>query len=484
MLVKDLDIVHPNVAENAGYLDDIEVLYRGGAELKRRATEFLARDPKEPLDSYAWRCEQFTAENFLLSIIGYYGSALFETSPTIAAPENSIVQDFIDNADNNGTKLVDFFRRAFVDSQECRVSGLPLFRDAWILLDRPSEVSMAVSRGDQKQYLKPYLVLYDPRQVINWSVDRFGALEWAVVYIKSEDRRVGVPVSITDTWYVFDRNNYKRYEAKRNEAGEKAKEASLVGEGAHALSTFNVVPLFRMDVGYPLWLANIVYLKLVSYLNLDNKFNTSLGLNCNPVKYTKGDINGAAVDQLSHYQLGVDGAIGFVEPSGVAYAATDAKLRTERENIYSLCHLKNMGKDSTATANAASGESKAEDYKPSQAILSRYGDVIRATMERILFYVNSGAPVTVNGFDFSNDNTASDAQEAQLLLDVLAGAAPSAAKEIKKALVRSGLPDRDESTYAVWDAEIDASATAQEQVQARADSLAAIMGGSPLNNPA
>jgi len=132
--------------------------------------------------------------------------------------------------------------------------------------------------ADQKSSgaLDPYLVLYDPRQAINWECDSYGNLVWIVFAVTTEQREFGKGRKIIDRWYYFDRTQYAVYEAARVEPSngqqvsltnpaavaidaEKPTTAKLVDFGPHALADAGRVPVECIEVPEDMWLGNRVY---------------------------------------------------------------------------------------------------------------------------------------------------------------------------------------------------------------------------------
>ena len=58
-------------------------LYAGGHQFKERAAHYLLRRQKEPLDVYAERLARVFYQNYIGSIIDWYGSTLFRREPSL-----------------------------------------------------------------------------------------------------------------------------------------------------------------------------------------------------------------------------------------------------------------------------------------------------------------------------------------------------------------------------------------------------------------
>ena len=100
---------------------------------------------------------------------------------------------------------------------------------------------------------RAYLVDYSPEEVINWSRDTDGNLEWVVIRTNCLKQS-----KITDDgsgrmtrWLYYDRQDFKIFERQKDDG-----EIELVDEGRHGLAALGMVPLFTLKVSEGLWLMN------------------------------------------------------------------------------------------------------------------------------------------------------------------------------------------------------------------------------------
>ena len=128
--------------------------------------------------------------------------------------------------------------------------------------------------------MKPYLVLYQPQQAINWQVDGYGNLTWVIfkTYAETQDNPLEAPSRYVN-WYVFDKTTYRHYQyevpKESNAAGanpamidpekwaNEADNATLIaGPSPHALSKQNRVPVRICQFPSSLWFSNACFLQL------------------------------------------------------------------------------------------------------------------------------------------------------------------------------------------------------------------------------
>jgi hypothetical protein len=473
--VKLLDAKHPYYADNAAAWNDIELLYRGGHALKAKAEHFLAKRPKELAEVYAARAARFTYQNILGTALGWYEAAMFKDDPDIHVkrgdgdPEGQQAEfysRFLADCDRNGTTYVDTFRRV--------LRSLMLYRSAFVLTDLPKTAEQPATLAEQKSSgaLDPYLVLYDPRQVINWETDPYGNLAWIVIATTTEERAFGSDAAVIDRWYYFDATEYRVYQAKRERLSEKAQTASLIDAGPHALADASRVPVRWVQVSDGLWLANRVYLHALAHLNLQNAYYWGLTMGCLPVPVIIGEYSEPpTVSETAYIHLPEAGSkFEYAEPSGRTYEVSAREIQAIREEMYRQLSLQAQGRSTAATPAAQSGFSKEMDMAPSRDVLNALGDVLRAAMQSVLgdvAEIRGDRDVTfdVRGFTFDDDTSIDELAVAQAAAD-LGIPSDTLEKEVQKRVAHCLLKDARPDVIQRVEGEIDAAQGRQQRLAA------------------
>ncbi|CAB4130645.1 hypothetical protein UFOVP130_22 [uncultured Caudovirales phage] len=483
MPVKQLDAKHADYALYHDGWNDIELICQSGILLKKKAESFLAKRPKELAEVYAQRIRNFTHQDVLGTALGWYVAAMFKDDPDIhlmdegGADIESDPKDFYSqfqsNCDRAGTTYVNFFRRL--------LPKLLKFRSVYVLLDLPKpgdDTPAPATLADQKSSgaLDPYLVLYDPRQAINWECDAYGNLMWIVFAVTTDQRVFGKGRTVIDRWYYFDRTQYAVYEAERvdgatgQKAGttdaayidaERPANARLVDSGPHALADAGRVPVQCIQVPEDMWLGNRCYLNAMTHLNLQNALFWGLLMGCLPVLYVKGQfVSPPTMSETGYLEIAEGGDIGYVEPSGVSYQIASENIDKLREEMYRQLYLQAQGRSTAATPAAQSGLSKEMDMAPSRDVLNGLGDILRAAMRDVLIDVASirgeDTKFDVRGLTFDDDNEAEELTSAQLASD-LNIPSDTLEKEIQKRVARALLKDARPEVVQRVEAEIDAA---------------------------
>jgi len=484
---KDLDIQHPDFIERLDCWNDIDWLCQSGFRMKKKAEHFLAKRQKELAEVFAARVQNFTYQDVLGTSLGWYQSAMFKDAPDIhirkgetdvEAPDK-FYPAFLADCDRAGTTFISFARRAFMSMLQ--------YQHTYVLTDLPTtgiETPMA-SLADQKASgaLNPYLVLYDPRQVINWETDSYGNLLWVVIATTTEQQQFAKPSELTDRWYYFDRTSYAVYEAVRKDRSKKQEVARLADSGPHALADKGRVPIRRLAVPDALWLANRVYLHALAHLNTENALDWGIKQGCLPVLWVKGDFEeGPVRSEVGYIQVPDNGDIGYLQPDSSSFEIADKRLGGIREEMYRQLCLQAQGRSSSASASSQSGYSKEMDLHPSRDVLNGLGDILRAGLCGIFrdvadAHADPDLDADIRGFSFDETDEAGELAKFDMFMESdLAVASPTLDREMKKKQARVMLPDARPELQNTIDAEIDAAPTKkdiqEQQQQQQADQMA------------
>jgi hypothetical protein len=460
---KALDSQHCEYAEHCQTWDELDLLYRGGAAIRgKQASRFLRRRPKEVADVYEHRLERFSYQNILGTALGWYQSALFEEDPAIDIKSpDEFFPAFLADCNRAGKTFVNLWREVALD--------LMLYRSSWVLADLPKSDEEYDSRESQRLAgaLDPYLVRYDPRQVVNWECDRYGNLEWIVIATTSEERGFAQPAVLVDRWYVFDREQWGIYEARRDkDQRQKAEVAILTGAGRHSLADHGIVPVQRVEIPDALWLANRAYLQVIDHLNQDNTFAWALFMANLPVPVITGEYkNDLTVSETAVIQLPEGGDFKFTEPAGTSFEHSARRIQSLVEEIHRQMYIISQARSTTATPAAQSGISKQEDAKPGSKALNGFGDVIRAAMVKnlkMIAAIRGDEPnIGVRGFQFDEEDASGEVSTVQQV-QMLQIPSDTLEKECWKNVARAVLQDASPDLIATIEGEIDAAPT-QEQ---------------------
>lgn len=421
----EIDREHPEYAVKKGMWKRYRDLYAGGDQFIANAAEYLVRRHREPLDIYGERLHRAFYENYLGSIVDWYASTLFRREPvlTFDGPNEAakaFYSDFVEDCDRKGTSISDFFRRVLVDALVHGVS--------YVLVDFPRPVAAAQNRAEEAALGqdRAYLVPCSAPEVINWSHDEEGNLEWVILRttaLKQEPPGGGVWIKET-RWWTYDK---ERFAAYRRVEGTKDGKPVLVDEGRHGLARLGRVPLFELRISEGLWLANKAASLQLEHFNKSNALSWALtmGLFASPVIYSEREWKQIVGDSY-YIQLGPEDRFGWTEPEGRVYQIAAENLNRLKEEIYRVCYLLTQAGGGLSGGSPQSGLSKQRDFTITQEVLRAYGDAVKDTMKRVLRAIEAaredGLKVDVSGLDeFDIGDFSAELEDAERLLKLASG---------------------------------------------------------------
>ena len=423
--MKEIVREHPEYVSKRMMRRTYRDLYAGGEQFKARAAEYLVRRQKEPGEVHSERVNRAFYENYIGSIIDWYAATLFRREPVLTFDSSheatrKFFGVFAEDCDLKGTALTDFFRQQLL---ETLVQGR-----SYILVDFPRTHQPAHNRAEEDAcgMSRAYLVDYPAEDVINWSHDEQGNLEWVVLRNSSlRQERVGSHGPIKEVrWSYYDKESFKIF----RQAGSNGDQAEIVvvDEGRHALARLRRVPLFELRVSEGMWLMNKAGMLQLEHFNKSNALSWALtmGLFAMPVVYSERPWS-QIVGESYYIQLGPQDRFGWTEPEGHVYQIAADNLTRLKEEVYRVCYLLTQG-GSLPGGAPQSGLSKQRDFAITQEVLRAYGDAVKDSMKRILRSIAAARKdvieIDVSGLDeFDIGDFTSELADARELLSLDVG---------------------------------------------------------------
>ncbi|HWQ55534.1 MAG TPA: hypothetical protein VN442_17740 [Bryobacteraceae bacterium] len=408
---------HPEYTRKAAMWKKYKDLYAGGEQLRENAAEYLVRRHKEPLDIYSERVNRVFYENYAGAIIDWFAATLMRREPVMLfegndEPAKVFFNEFSENCDLKGTNFAEFLRQRFVQAL--------VYGRSYMVVDFPRVERPAANRAEEDALgrSRGYLVDYSPEEVINWSHEPGGGMEWVVIRTSCLS-----PGKVTDTkteretrWIYYDRENYKVY----RRVSEQGK-IELVDEGRHGLAGQRRVPLFQLQVSEGLWLMNKAALLQLEHFNKSNALAWALtmGLFAMPVVFSDKEFK-QVVGESYYLQLGKEDRFGWTEPGGNVYQIAADNLVRLKDEIYRVCYLMNQAA-SPAASVGQSGLSKQRDFSVTQEVLRAYGDAVKESMKQVLWAIagarQDALRIDVSGLDeFDIGDFGTELDDAEQLL--------------------------------------------------------------------
>jgi hypothetical protein len=440
-LTKTINREHPEYASRKTMWRRYRDLYAGGEQLREHASQYLARRHREPNEIYAERLNRVFYQNYIGSIVDWYAATLMRRAPVVTfegmgAWAKRFYAEFSSDCDFKGTTLTEFFRQGLVETLVCGSS--------YIVVDFPRANEPAATRAeeDASGRSRAYLVNYSPDEVINWSYDETGRMEWVVIRTaclrqsKVTDEKWGQETR----WIYYDRENFKVF----RQTGE-SKAVDLIDEGKHGFASLQRVPVFRLKVSEGLWLTNKAALLQLEHFNKSNALSWALamGLFATPVIYSDREWN-QIVGESYYIQMGPQDRFGWTEPEGKVYQIAADNLEKLKDEIYRVCYLLTQAGASSGSAHQ-SALSKQLDFAATEEVLRAYGDAVKDAMRQVLNAIaearQDGVAIGVGGLDeFDIDAFNGDLEDAKNLL-ALGIQSPTLIKQVFKNIALKYLTD-------------------------------------------
>src|SRR5215469_15912976 len=208
----DIDREHPDYVARKAMWKRYRDLYIGGDQMRINAQDYLIRRQREPGDVYAERLNRVFYQNYIGSIVDWYSATLFRDEPllTFEGPNEAGKAFFcalVEDIDQKGTQLGDFFRRQFM---EALITGA-----SYVLVDFPRVPVKFGTRGEEDALgaSRAYLVDYAADDLINWNLDERGSFDWVVLRTRSlkQDRVEDASWRIETRWLYYDRQTFRIY---------------------------------------------------------------------------------------------------------------------------------------------------------------------------------------------------------------------------------------------------------------------------------
>jgi len=432
---------HPDYTSKSRMWRRYRDLYAGGEQFRHNAAEYLLRRQKEPLEVYQERLARVFYENYLGSIVDWYTATLVRREPVLEftgtnEPAKEFYARFVQNCDLRGTTLTQFFKQQMTEALVCGKS--------YVVVDFPRPDSPALTRADEDESgrSRAYLVAYNADELINWSYDQQGELEWVVIrtsLLRQDDVKTFGWKRET-RWIYYDREKFEIYE--RRGADQKAIE--LTDHGKHGFAGIGRVPVFELRVSEGLWLTNKIALLQLEHFNKSNALGWALtmGLFAMPVIYSEREFT--QITGESYYlQLGPEDKFGWTEPTGNVFTIAADNLGRLKDEIYRVGYLMQQAGDGSGSIQ--SGLSQQWDFSVTQEILRAYGDIVKDSIRNILSAIVAARQddlaidaVGLDEFDITDFST--EANDAKSLLS-LGIKSPTLIKQVHKRVALKYLCD-------------------------------------------
>lgn len=163
--------VHPLYRSHAAEWREYRLSYEGGREY---LDEYVFKHPKEPSEYYRQRLKRAVHPNHMRAVVDTYSAHLYRESIPRTS-DSELLQEFWADTDLLGNSADEFYEGV---AQLVQRGGR-----AAVVVDRfDPDGGEAQTRAQEREAgRRPYAYAVDSEDVIDWDVDRLGALQWVVI---------------------------------------------------------------------------------------------------------------------------------------------------------------------------------------------------------------------------------------------------------------------------------------------------------------
>ena len=443
--------------------------YIGG----RRYTEGEALFPhfREAPQQYQDRRKRAYYVNFCAKVVDIYTAFVFKDEPSRTTDDPDLLE-FFDNADRSGMSLTTLMR------ENATVNGL-VFGHTVAVMDLPRlQVKPRSRLEDRLLGMRPYVTIYTPLDIVDWSMDREGKYVFIRVMEEAPD--------ITDPMEKRPAKKGFRYRTwTRNEWMIHDSNGALLESGKHGLG---VVPAVFVPLRRNLMYGAIGVSRLRDIAPLNRAlFNYASLLDEQLYRQSFPILTIPVTEQLTKEkqkeiikELGTNNGVffdgkgtapGFISPPMESASTLMTRMDTAAKEIIRLAKLQE--KDGAGADK--SGVAWRYEFHESNATFAQIAHSLEEAEEQLvdLFYRWQGVKAPEVSIEYPSDfNIRAMNEEIDETLSLLAmQISPTFDKELKRRMVDSALPsissETKQSIFEEIDEEPDAQSVQREMLSLR-----------------
>lgn len=471
MLLSDLNTTHP-----AYYADSIaehEALYQGGRPWRALIHKWVPKNAQEPAELWTSRKERATYENHAGPIVDLIVAWLFSKPPTVEGIEGS---DWLIDVDRRGSSLAVWLRNVVTDAVKHGRSYV------WVNL--PSREGIQVeSLADEEAagLLTPFLVDLTAEDVRDWGEDAYGNLAWVLVRREVAERTVveGGRKRVF-RWYWIDAKQIRSWEYTPQKGGPDFPTDATATERPVIEHKLGRLPVARLQFPAGLHVMQKLRDPVVGLTRLSNDLDWSLHRWANSLLViASADMGTEPVLGAGYYlRVGAEDKVFTVAPDASGFAAMQARLQDNREDVYRVVQQMAAGVSGDSVKQSASGVAKSLDWQSLQVMLAAYAEIVKAAVRRVCQIAAVPLQVAPDAIVVGGLEGWQEDDLATILEDYLT-AGPMVKSEtfrrlLAKEAARRMIPDTaDDATRQAIDAEIDAADYGEPEILAPPRALGA-----------
>jgi hypothetical protein len=391
----------------------IDRLYRGGFAMMAAAADHLTRLAQESSDRYAERCKTASYRPTFAQIVNQIACGLWRQPLVIKAaadadnpntpgeePDPEYYGEFAKNVDRNGLTFIGLLDRVLKTALMKRVGIVAV--DA---PEAPEAPASSLAEEDARGTRRLYAYELPVESLLDWKDGPLG-MEWAVVYDVDTPRMS--PYSRRDTtietftvWEMVDGfAQWTRFAIEHAKGRTPSNDELLTRVSGPTRTTFDRIPLLRLDLGYDLWIGNLIGPQALEHYNRRSNLITGENRSLCAIPYVKRGpeipSQGGAIpsetqqqpdrgkdpvgtfNKRGYLELGSGDDVGFAEPDGKCFEIVEKDLDKLTDSMFAVTHQMAAGVGPTDAALGRSGLSKQKDQDSTEIVLVALGEKVKA----------------------------------------------------------------------------------------------------------
>lgn len=383
---------HPEYECNVQHWKFLDETYEGGREWFKNGNIFrYVKEGNEEYKDRVERCYRFNHSREVVDLLNKYLFKQHITRNEVDAPES--VKTFWEKSTKNGLKIRDFSRQAGKKSS--------IFGRVGVVVDNNGAAAGAASRAEEKAAgVRTYAYIVSPTQLLDYSHDDSGELNWILIQEISRDDADPMSSSGAETprWRLWDKEVWRLFEEQRIGKSNKTRIVEI-GNGIHGLGEVPVVLhdniITDEDYVAPALIDEIAYLDraVANYLsNLDaviqDQTYSQLAMPAQNV--LPGSDTAKTLQEMGTKRVFLYDGEGGTKPE---YLSPDPKqaqmiLTAIKQIINEIYHTVGLAGERTKQDNSvgidnSSGVAKAYDFERVNALLQAKADSLEVLENRI-----------------------------------------------------------------------------------------------------
>jgi hypothetical protein len=447
-------------------------LFAGGAQFHRNVSKYLPQGDVEPFAVYKKRCSVAHYVGYVAPIVNFFASWLFTCPLTFKADdEKSIDQaaqdfysEFKEDCDGLGTDLDTFLRGRFVQAT--------LDRSSYWRVEMPEQPATLLDRAEWEKLGagRATLVPVNASALTNWKRDARGAWEWVVEYSREEalSEFVDEECTIVETWTLWRADgNHQRWQARYTK-GKAPTETSEIPEIDPPSTLIPGIPLVELSLPHDLWIVNLLASGQLEHFRKMAALSWSIDRTCYamPFFFVKDKKKPPVMGRGYYGILGIDEKVEWPTPPPAPFTTVQDYGARLKDELHRITHQMQAAVDNTAAASTRSAESKQEDGRATEIVLSAFGARVVEAVERTFALVaatrDDDADWSVGGMDEYTLPDAKGLADAALATDALRIPSVTFRRELLTRVALAQLPDVTEDVRATIRKEIKAGVHAED----------------------